>query len=151
MQQSNCGAISAKLPQVVRSCRKHYSFRAHLFARIQWKTEFDPVALQRLHFQRFCLAVILLNLSSPRSLHVIGSDLSFVAFTIGLQPQKSQEAIRCECSNKQALLGLPVIDQLASHSSMHSARSAPEIIDHQVRPILAETIGENSFVRWAST
>src|SRR5580704_9284139 len=30
---------------------------------------------------------------------------------------------------------------------MHSARSVPEIVDHQVGPIFAEAIGENSLIR----
>src|SRR5580700_1115743 len=114
MQPSNGGTISAKLPQVVRSCCEHHSFRAHLFARIEWKTQFDPVAWQRLYVQRLCLTVILLNLSGPGRLDVVRCDLSSGTFAIGLQPQKSQEAIRCECAKKQTLLGLPVINKLAS-------------------------------------
>ena len=31
---------------------------------------------------------------------------------------------------------------------MHSSRSVPQIVDHQVRPIFAETIGEDSLIRW---
>src|ERR1035437_6420706 len=48
MQASNCGTIREKLPKVVRPSREHQSFRAQLFARIQWKTQFDPVALRRI-------------------------------------------------------------------------------------------------------
>src|SRR5437016_5703059 len=38
MQPSNGGTISAKLLQVVIPYCKHHTFRAHLFARLQWKT-----------------------------------------------------------------------------------------------------------------
>ena len=34
---------------------------------------------------------------------------------------------------------------------MQSVRSTAEIVDHQVGPIFAKTIGENSLIRWMPT
>src|ERR1039458_5159756 len=67
MQPPNCGTIGEKLPMVVRPSREHQSFRAQLFARIQWKTQFDPVARRRI-----CQIEILLNLRGSGRFDGIG-------------------------------------------------------------------------------
>src|SRR5437763_17075828 len=94
-----------------------------------------------------CLAQGFLNFCGPRGIDVIRCDPGAGAFALGLEPQNSQEAIRCECAKKQALLALAVINELASDSEMHSARRAVEIVDDQVGPILAKTVGEDPIVR----
>src|SRR5580698_7767721 len=85
MQLSNRRTISAKLSQVVRPNREHHSFRTHLFARLEGKTQFNPVAFQMLWFKSLCLAQVLLNLGGPSGIDLIRSSLGVGALAVGLQ------------------------------------------------------------------
>src|ERR1700685_906864 len=85
MQPSNRRTITAKLSQIVRASGEHHSFRAHLFARIEWKTQFDPVAFKRLCFERLGLTVIVLYLRGSARFDRIRCDFSVSTLALGFQ------------------------------------------------------------------
>ena len=63
----------------------------------------------------------------------------------GQKPAGSQRA------KKQALLALPVVDELAPYATMHPAGRLPEIENLEVRPIFAKTVGKDPVGRCAAT
>src|SRR5579862_4689182 len=55
-----------------------------------------------------------------------------------------EKAIGSKSSKKQTLRALPVVNKLAAHGAVHTLRRFSQIINLQGRPVLAETVGENS-------
>src|ERR1700722_10759789 len=55
-----------------------------------------------------------------------------------------QEAVRSESPKEQALLALPVVDELAAHGPGHYIGSFSQIVNLQRRPVLTEAVRKNS-------
>ena len=61
-----------------------------------------------------------------------------------LQMQQRQKTVRSQRAEEESLFALPVVDELSACTAMHPAWRFSQVIDLQVRPIFAETVGEDS-------
>src|SRR5713101_3237444 len=62
-----------------------------------------------------------------------------------------QKSVRRERAEEQTLFAFPIADELAPCTPMHPAWRFAKVVDLQLRPIFAETIGEDSICRCMAT
>ena len=65
--------------------------------------------------------------------------------------EQGQKSIGGQRADEKTLLGLPVVDELASGAAMYPAGRLPQIVDLQLGPVFAETVRQDSIGEWMPT